>query len=364
MADLQRRRIGDLRPHRLAERSPATTPKLAPSGPPPSSVVAWGWYVEGVRQPCDDLDVATQAAIDGRGFVWLGLHDPSDADMAEFATLFNLHPLAIEDAVEGHNRSKLELFGDTVFAVASTVAYVEHTKLTETSEVVSTGQVMVFVGEHFVMTVRRGEQAQLGGLRARLESDPESLADGPWTVLYSVLDKIVDDYVDVVAAFEEDVDDVESEVFSLQTSNNTAKVYHLKRELIDFKRATLPLSAPLHALANRAFAPIPHRAQAYFREVADHHVEARETITSLDEVLTSILQFAQARLSVKDNQDMRKISAFVAIAAIPTMVAGIYGMNFENMPELHWRYSYFVVLGVLIITMIALYVGFRRNKWL
>lgn len=329
-----------------------------------SSVVAWGWYLDGVRQSEDDLDRATQAALDGRGFVWLGLHDPSDDDMSEFATLFNLHPLAIEDAVEGHTRSKLELFGDTVFAVISTVAYVDHTMLTETSEVVSTGQVMVFVGEHFVMTVRRGKHAQLGGLRSNLETTPESLADGPWTVLYAVMDKIVDDYVDVVSAFEDDVDIVESEVFSLNSSNDLARVYHLKRELIDFKRATLPLGSPLHSLASRAFGPIPHRAQAYFREVADHHLEARETITSLDEVLTSILQFAQARISVKDNQDMRKISAFVAIAAIPTMVAGIYGMNFVNMPELQWRYGYFGVLGLLIVTMIALYVGFRRNNWL
>ncbi len=329
-----------------------------------SSVVAWGWYLDGVRQLEDDLDRATQEALHGRGFVWLGLHDPSDDDMSEFATLFNLHPLAIEDAVEGHTRSKLELFGDTVFAVASTVAYVEHTTLTETSEVVSTGQVMVFVGEHFVMTVRRGKHAQLGGLRASLETTPESLTDGPWTVLYAVLDKIVDDYVDVVSAFEDDVDDVESDVFSLDSNTDLAKVYHLKRELIDFKRATLPLSSPLHSLANRTYGPIPHRAQAYFREVADHHIEARETITSLDEVLTSILQFAQARISVKDNQDMRKISAFVAIAAIPTMVAGIYGMNFDNMPELHWRYSYFAVLLILLVTMLGLYVGFRRNKWL
>lgn len=329
-----------------------------------ASVVAWGWYLDGVRQPEEDLDRATQAALDGRGFVWLGLHDPSDADMSEFATLFNLHPLAIEDAVEGHTRSKLELFGDTVFSVVSTVAYVEHTALTETSEVVSTGQVMVFVGEHFVMTVRRGKHAQLGGLRASLERTPESLADGPWTVLYAVMDKIVDDYVEVVSAFEDDVDEVESDVFSLDSKTDLAKVYHLKRELIDFKRATLPLSSPLHYLASRTYGPIPHRAQAYFREVADHHIEARETITSLDEVLTSILQFAQARTSVKDNQDMRKISAFVAIAAIPTMVAGIYGMNFENMPELAWRYSYFVVLFLLIVTMIGLYVGFRRNKWL
>ena len=187
---------------------------MAADGEPPDSVVAWGLYVEGVRQDGDDLDLAAQRAMAGEGFVWLGLKDPSDEDMAGFAERFNLHPLAIEDAVEGHTRSKLEEFGDTLFCVISTVAYVEHAELTDSSEIVSTGQIMVFVGKNFVMTVRRGEHAQLQEMRARLEAKPQRLAHGTYEVLYAVLDKVIEDYITVVAEFETDIEEVETAVFS------------------------------------------------------------------------------------------------------------------------------------------------------
>lgn len=330
----------------------------------PSSVVAWAHYLDGVRTDCTDLAVATHHAVQGKGFVWLGLKDPSDEDMAGFATQFNLHPLAIEDAVEGHSRSKLEQFGDTLFAVISTVAYVDHTELTDSSEIVSTGQVMIFVGNNFVMTVRRGEQSQLRTLRSRLEADPGRLIRGPAEVLYSVIDKIVDDYLQVVADFEQDIDEIEGLVFSRQGTHQINRVYNLKRELIEFKRCVVPLGAPLQALASRPLVTIPDHMRAYFRELSDHHLEAREAVQSFDEVLSTILSAALARASVEDNQDMRKISAWVAIVAVPTMIAGIYGMNFDNMPELHWRYSYFVVVGMIVLVMATLYVGFRRNRWL
>ncbi|MDO5683363.1 MAG: magnesium and cobalt transport protein CorA [Propionibacteriaceae bacterium] len=326
--------------------------------------MAWGHYVEGVRQDVPDFDLAAGRATAGDGFVWLGLKDPSDEDMAGLAARFHLHPLAIEDAVEGHTRSKLEQFGDTLFCVISTVAYVDHAEVTDSSEIVSTGQIMVFVGEHFVMTVRRGEHAQLKDMRTNLENKPERLAHGTYEVLYAVLDKVIEDYLTVVSEFETDIEDVESAVFSRQGTNEVDQVYQLKRELIEFKRSVVPLGMPLHALATRPLAAIPVTAQAYFRELSDHHLEAREAIQSFDEVLTTILSAGLARASVADNQDMRKISAFVAIVAIPTMIAGIYGMNFENMPELQTRYGYFVVLGAMITIMLGLYLGFRRNKWL
>lgn len=337
---------------------------LAADGEPPDSLVAWGLYSDGIRQDCADLDLAAHRAMAGEGFAWLGLKDPSDEDMTGFAARFNLHPLAIEDAVHGHTRSKLEQFGDTLFGVVSTVAYVEHAELTDTSEIVSTGQIMVFVGEHFVMTVRRGEHAELQTMRAELEAKPERLTHGPYEVLYAVLDKVINDYLQVVQEFEADIEEVETAVFSRQGTHEVDRVYQLKRELIEFKRSVVPLGPALQLLATRPLATIPEQARAYFRELSDHHLEAREAIQSFDEVLTTILSAGLARASVADNQDMRKISAFVAIAAIPTMIAGIYGMNFEHMPELRTRYGYYVVIAVMLTIMFALYVGFRRNKWL
>jgi magnesium transporter len=303
-------------------------------------------------------------ACAGQGFVWLGLKDPQPQDLQALAAQFDLHPLAIEDAVHGHTRSKLEMFGDDLFMVISTVAYIEHEELTDSSEIVSTGQVMVFLGNHFVITVRRGEHAQLSSLRRSLESQPEKLRQGPAAVLYAIADKIIDDYLDVVTEFETDIDEIETRVFSRQGQHEVDRVYQLKRELIEFKRCVVPLGAPLLKLATRELPVIPPDAKAYFRELADHHTEAREAMSSFDEVLSSILQAGLARASVADNEDMRRISAWVAIVAVPTMVAGIYGMNFNYMPELRWHYSYFVVLAVLGAVMIGLYLGFKRNKWL
>jgi magnesium transporter len=327
-------------------------------------VIAWAWYVNGVRQPIDDLTTAARLACAGQGFVWLGLKDPQPEDLYALAGQFDLHPLAIEDAVNGHTRSKLEIFGDDLFIVISTVAYVEHEEFTASSEIVSTGQVMVFLGNHFVITVRRGEHAQLSALRRLLESQPEKLRQGPSTVLYSIADKIIDDYLEVVSQFENDIDEIETRVFSRQGQHEVDRVYQLKRELIEFKRCVIPLGVPLLKLATRELPVIPPEAKAYFRELADHHTEAREAMASFDEVLSSILQAGLARASVADNEDMRRISAWVAILAVPTTVAGIYGMNFAFMPELRWHYGYFAVLALLIAIMIGLYSGFKRNRWL
>jgi magnesium transporter len=340
------------------------TDGIVPSPSTPSSIIAWAWYVDGVRKPAESLSVAAHLANAGEGFVWLGLKDPQDGDLMALASEFDLHPLAVEDAVHGHTRSKLEMFGDDLFMVISTVSYVEHEELTDTSEVVATGQVMVFLGDHFVITVRRGEHAQLSALRRTMEADPARLARGPSEVLYAIADKIIDDYLEVVAEFEKDVDEIESRVFARGGQREVERVYQLKRELIEFKRCVMPLGAPLLRLATRELPVIPPEAKAYFRELADHHTEAREAVASFDEVLSSILQAGLARASVADNEDMRKISAWVAIVAVPTMVAGIYGMNFDNMPELRWHYGYYALLGVMLLIMVALYFGFKRNHWL
>ena len=340
------------------------TPPPRPLMPTPSSVIAWAWYVDGIRKPAENMAVAARRACAGEGFVWLGLKDPDDEDLESLSSQFDLHPLAIEDAVHGHSRSKLEMFGNDLFVVISTVAYVDHEQLTDTSEIVATGQVMIFLGDHFVITVRRGEHAQLSPLRRLMEADPERLARGPSEVLYAVADKIIDDYLDVVAEIETDIDEIESAVFSRGGSHEVDRVYQLKRELIEFKRCVLPLGAPLLRLSTRELPVVPPEAKAYFRELADHHTQVREAVASFDEVLASILQAGLARASVADNEDMRKISSWVAIVAVPTMIAGVYGMNFDNMPELHWRYGYFAVLAVIVTIMLSLYVGFKRNRWL
>ncbi len=293
--------------------------------------MAWGWYVEGVRMDVDDLDVATARAREGGGFVWLGLKDPTDINMAQVARSFDLHPLAIEDAVEGHARSKLELFDDTLFTVISTVAYVEHERLTATSESVSTGQIMVFLGPHFVMTVRRDPSTPLRDLRDRPEGDPSRLAEGPHIVLYAVLDTVVDDYMRVVADFGDDIDEIEAEVSGAQGEHDIARLHQIKRELIEFRRAVVPLGPALNHLAERGFANIPEQARAYFREVADHHLEARDAIVSFDDMLTNIMQASLAQVSLKDNQDMRKISDAVAILAVPTTLGAVWGMNSREM---------------------------------
>lgn len=285
--------------------------------------------------------------------------------MMAFASSFELHPLAIEDAVEGHTRSKVEQFGDTLFAVISTVDYVDHDTVTASSEIVQTGQIMVFCGPGYVLTVRRGEHSQLTNLRRRLEEDdPELLAMGPSSVLYGVMDKVTEDYLHVVDEFETDIEEIETIVFSRQGTHEIDRIYQLKRELIEFKRSVVPLGSPLMALATRPYEQVPEPMRAYFRELSDHHTQAREGIASFNDVLDALLQAGLTRASVEDNQDMRKISAAVAILAVPTMIFGWYGMNFRYMPELEWRYGYYAVLVITLLLMLLVYRWFHKNRWL
>nr|WP_281168183.1 magnesium and cobalt transport protein CorA [Propionicicella superfundia] len=296
--------------------------------------------------------------------MWVGMKDPSDDDLAWFADFFGIHPLVVDDAVNGHDRSKLEVFEDTIFLVVSTAAYVDHATIADAAEIVTTGQVMVFLTSHFVLTVRRKGPAQMRAVRSRLERHPEQLAQGTWRILYEILDGVVDDYARVAAEMEEDVDEVEEMVFADSGTGRIDRAYLLKRELIEFRRCAMPVALPLLTLAQKDLPNIPLEARAYFREVSDHHVEVREALTSFDDILSTVLQAALARQSVADNQDMRKISAAVGILAVPTAIAGIYGMNFQHMPELATPYGYYVVLVVMAVLMLTIFFAFRRNKWL
>lgn len=321
-------------------------------------------YVDGVRQPSVDHASALKTAREKDGFVWLGLYEPTEAELAVYAEEYGLHPLAVEDAVYAHQRPKLERYDDAVFMVLKTATYVEHERLTATSEVVDTGEVMVFLGPDYVITVRHGEHSQLHDLRARLEEEHELLCLGPSAVLYAIADHVVDNFVDVAAAVDEDVDELEASVFSPKRTDDTGRLYQLKRELLQLRRAVAPLELPLQRLADGQVDVVPETMNSYFRDVLDHTIRVRDQVTGLDELLSSITQAALARTGLSDNEDTRKISAWAAIVAVPTLITGVYGMNFHYIPELQWRYGYFAVLGFIVVVCLLLYRGFKRNGWL
>ncbi|MEV7859404.1 magnesium and cobalt transport protein CorA [Streptomyces hirsutus] len=352
---------------RLARRRPRVDLSHPARSPLGSSVVNCVSYRDGVRVSAHGelVDAVQQVRESGEGFVWLGLHEPTDRELAGIAELFDLHPLAVEDTVEAHQRPKLERYGETLFAVFKTVCYVEHEQLTSTSEVVNTGEIMVFVGQDFVITVRHGRHGSLGPLREELESDPRQLAAGPSAVLHAVADHVVDDYLTVIDSVQEDMDEVETEVFAEHGARvDPGRIYQLKRELLELKRAVAPLSGPLEELATRPARAVAPEIQAYFRDVSDHLSRAKEQIAAFDELLNSILQAHLAQVTVAQNEDMRKITAWAAIVAVPTMVCGVYGMNFAHMPELRWRYGYGMALGVMSVACLLLYRAFRRSRWL
>jgi magnesium transporter len=298
------------------------------------------------------------------GFVWIGLHEPAERQLAGIAERFGLHPLAVEDAIVAHQRPKLEQYDQTLFAVVKTIHY-DDSSPGGTSEVVETGEVMVFLGSNFVITVRHGEHGGLRALRKRLEANPALLINGPSVVLYAVLDEIVDSYLVVTAALQRDIDDVETDVFSgLNRFAETNRMYLLKREVLALRRAAAPLSPPLRALADRPLELVSEEISEYFRDVDDHLDHVVDQVTAFDDLLNNLVSANLARVSVVQNEDMRKISAWVAIAAVPTAVAGIYGMNFEHMPELHWRYGYPLVLSVITAICLVLFRAFKHNGWL
>jgi magnesium transporter len=347
-----------LRPRRTGAPHPTARP--ADSDP----VVDCAVYVDGRRQPVADPHGALRQAVEQGGFVWLGLYAPTEIELGTIAERYGLHPLAVEDAVYAHQRPKLDHYDDGLFMVLKTATYVDHEELTSTSEVVETGEIMVFLGLNYVITVRHGEHGALAGLRHSLESQPELLRLGPSAVLYAVADHVVDDFVGVAQAVEDDVDELEASVFSPERTDDIGRLYQLKRELLSLRRAVSPLEVPLERLAGRPTDFVPAEMRSYFRDVEDHAIRVREQVVGLDELLTSILQASLARTSQTDNEDMRKISAWAGIIAVPTAIAGIYGMNFRFMPELDWRYGYPAVLVLIAVVCLGLYRGFKRNGWL
>ena len=361
-------RVGGLRKAaRLGRRHGRVDLSHPARSPLGSAVVKCVTYEDGVRVPGggDLVEDVERLRKSEDGFVWLGLHEPTDDEFAGIAELFDLHPLAVEDAVEAHQRPKLERYGDTLFAVFKTVCYVEHKELTATSEIVNTGEIMVFIGPAFVITVRHGRHGSLGPLREELEAHPHQLAKGPAAVLHAIADHVVDDYLSVTDAVQEDIDQVEMDVFADNGARlDPGRIYQLKRERLELKRAVVPLDRPLQELSTRPTRVIDPEIQTYFRDVSDHQLRATEQIAAFDELLNSILQAHLAQVSVAQNADMRRITAWAALIAVPTMLTGVYGMNFTYMPELHWRIGYPLVMAVIAVGCFALYRGFKRNGWL
>ncbi|MFD7246815.1 magnesium and cobalt transport protein CorA [Streptomyces massasporeus] len=332
----------------------------------PAAVVDCALYEDGERIPGRvGLDSILDRIEPGAGrFAWIGLYEPTAEQLQHVADAFGLHPLAVEDAVHAHQRPKLERYGDTLFLVLQTIVYCDHEEVTATSEIVDTGEIMVFAGPGFAITVRHGSAPPLAAVRRRLEADPDQLGHGPAAVLHAIADMVVDHYLDVADAFQIDIDTLEGEVFAPDRPVDPARIYQLKRELLEFKRAVAPLAGPLQRLASGTPADIPASVTAYLRDVADHHQRATERIIGFDELVAGILNASTAQLSVRQNSDMRRISAMAALIAVPTMVAGVYGMNFEHMPELTWRYGYPAVLTVIAVVCTLIYRALRRNKWL
>ncbi|MGV2921053.1 magnesium/cobalt transporter CorA [Streptomyces alfalfae] len=325
-------------------------------------------YREGRRSegPQDFSDALDEARATGDAFVWVGLHEPTESEFDKVSEEFGLHPLAVEDALKAHQRPKLEVYDDSLFMVLKPVVYEPD------SDTVSSGEVMIFVGDSFVVTVRHGEGAPLGAVRHRLEAEPEVLRHGPTSVLYSIADASVDHYLEVADELQADLEVLEAEVFSPDDggSRHTAsRIYGFKRQILEFRRATGPLALPVARLSGAGpFGPsvpfVDETAQPFFRDVHDHLTRVNESVEGLDRLVSDILSAHLAQMSVRQNDDMRKISAWAAMAAVPTMIAGVYGMNFDHMPELHWVWAYPAVIVLMVVLEVVLYRLFKRRGWM
>ncbi|UJV39747.1 magnesium and cobalt transport protein CorA [Streptomyces sp. AMCC400023] len=366
---------------------------LPPSPPPPAgfasphqdpgpstpaervaSVVEAAVYQDGVRvsSPATLADTFRELREAPAGMAWIGLARPTEAELLSLAAEFDLHPLAVEDAMEAHQRPKLERYGDTLFVVLRAARYLD------AQEEVDFGELHVFVGPDFVITVRHGAAPDLSAVRRRMEESPELLKLGPEAVLYAILDAVVDGYAPVVAGVQNDVDEIETEVFR-GDPKVSRRIYELSREMVEFQRATRPLVGMLHGLmAGFTKYETDEELQRYLRDVADHVTHTSERVDGFRQALTEILTVnatlvtqqqnaemrALAEAGFEQNEEIKKISSWAAILFAPTLVGTIYGMNFENMPELGWTFGYPFAIGLMGVVCGSLYVIFKRRDWL
>jgi len=303
------------------------------------------------------VEDAFEASREAGAFAWIGLHEPTETEFDAVRREFGLHELAIEDAVKAHQRPKVEAYAGSLFVVLKTAHY------DEPAQRVVLGELQLFLGDRFLVTVRHGDTS-LHDVRLQLEQRPELLRHGPAAALHAIVDKVVDDYVPVMLALDADVRGVETEVFSASRLNPAERIYRLKRQVLAIHEAVAPLPEELDRLARGHRELIPDDMLPYFRDVHDHVLRLVTQVESFRDLLTSVLTANLTQVTVRQNEDMRKISAWAAMIAVPTMIAGIYGMNFEHMPELSWTFGYPLVLVVIVVVCIAIYGYFRRIGWL
>jgi magnesium transporter len=323
-------------------------------------------YVDGVRsaEP-ENLEQTFETLARHGGMAWIGLYRPSETEMASVADEFGLHELAVEDAISAHQRPKLERYGDNLFTVLRPARYRDDT------ETVEFGELHIFTGKNFVVTVRHAEMSGVGHVRRRLESRPDLLRHGPEAVLYALLDQVVDDYAPVIAGLENDIDEIEDQLFSGDTTVSR-RIYELAREVIQFQRAILPLPAMMGQL-KQGFQKyeVDTDLQHSLRDVEDHVERVISRANSFRDLLQNALTLdgtltanRQNEASAEQNEQVKKISSWAAIFFAPSFVAGVYGMNFDHMPELHWVFGYPMAIGLMAGMAALMYVIFKRKGWL
>lgn len=312
--------------------------------------------VEGVERE-DFVELAAACGVDS-DFVWLGLLDPPADELNDAAEAFGIHPLAVEDALLTHERPKVDVYGDTLTVVLRPARYIDET------ECVEFGQITMMASPRHIVVVRHGDALTLTDLRTRMESDPEWLTQGPGAVMHAIVDEVVEAYAPVLTGLGEDIDQVEEIVFSPDRDSPTQRIYELKREVLELGRAALPLADAVERLTSLHHPVLNDELRRYFADTNDDVRHVVDQVQTDRELLTGTLEANLTQVSVRQNEDMRKISAWVAILAVPTMIAGIYGMNFEQMPELESRYGYYVVLGVIALACVVLHRIFKRSGWL
>ena len=323
-------------------------------------IVDCAHYRDGRRQHEGPMRPEEAAAICGRepGFVWLGMVDPSPEELASMQAAFGLHELAVEDAQSFHLRPKVEQYEEGIaFVVLRTARYLPE------REEVEFGEISIFLGASFVITVRQGGASDLHTARLRLEERPQLLREGPQAALWAILDKVVDDYAPVVEELERDIEEIEQVVFS-GAAAPVHRIYLLRREVSDFYRAVHPLLGPVSALARAGMLDVTPMVGQYFRDVNDHLNLVNEEIVAQRDLLSTILQANMAVIGVEQSDIVRKISGWAAIITVPTFIASFYGMNFEHMPELRWEGAYPLVIALMVITALALHRSFKRAGWL
>ena len=292
-------------------------------------------------------------------FVWIGLHDPDDEVLKEVQQEFSLHDLAIEDAARAHQRPKVERYGDSLFAVLRTA------HLDRPTGAIEFGETHLFVGSNYVVSIRHGASLPYVEVRTRCEASPDLLAKGPGFVLYALMDFIVDQYFPLVDSFEDRLEELEDDIFQQTlTRKTTERIYQLKRNLLEVKRAVAPLVDMCNRLVRTDSNLIPEDARVYFRDVYDHAIRINEMIDTLRELLTTALEANLSLISVSQNEAMKRLTGWAAIIAVPTMIAGVYGMNFKFMPELDWVLGYPVTMAVMLAACGFLYYRFKRSGWL